>query len=430
MSLALLDIICLLPWAILFLAIAARYLPGTGLGRLFRLLDALVNLLTFPGIIVRNVCRKLCCDLAGVQVLDVKYFSTGSPPGYVLHGKANRYRDIFLITIGPFALNTALAIAAFIPACFGIGDLAFVGCLWVGAAFALHALPDQADAQSFWRRTKRELESNPAAFLGYPLALTVASPDILRGRIRVNLLYTAALYSLTFCLLACVAIGGAALCPATFTAKIVAEDPARVATTTSQGTLTKALNKVLEATPKASQSHGSGGQDEAASARDWLPVAAAAVKKENSEAHLVFIRGASTQGSQALALDGKCQEWVYQYAAPADKLVYSVYVYRGVPISVSKTTPSEVRLKMGMDNEENAIVNWTVDSPEAVALANVKARELNSGTLPARAAYTLQRDRVSTGTGELSWHIVYYGSDSKTAADVKVDADTGDILSP
>jgi hypothetical protein len=75
-----------------------------------------IALLTFPGVIIHEMAHMLFCRLSKVAVLDVCYFRFGNPAGYVMHEEPPNFGSAFLISVGPFIVNSLLCILICFPA--------------------------------------------------------------------------------------------------------------------------------------------------------------------------------------------------------------------------------------------------------------------------------------------------------------------------
>ena len=117
----------------------------------------LVELITFPGVIVHEIAHRIFCHLTGVPVYDVRYFKVaGHPSGYVIHGHPKNLRSAFLISIGPLIVNTLLcALLGFV----GVVPILILNdaapqfasgiMLWLGISIGMHAFPSNHDAREF-----------------------------------------------------------------------------------------------------------------------------------------------------------------------------------------------------------------------------------------------------------------------------------------
>lgn len=151
----------------------------------------LVSLLTFPGVVVHEFAHRTSCDAFDVPVAEVAYFRLGNPAGYVVHGEPTTYRQAFAISVAPFVVNTAVALALFgvvaslwrRPDAVGIAteELGVAGwlLLWVGLSAGMHAFPSRGDAKQIWRRSLAEWRSSPLVLLGMPVVVLVYAANLL-----------------------------------------------------------------------------------------------------------------------------------------------------------------------------------------------------------------------------------------------------------
>src|SRR3989442_10043539 len=115
----------------------------------------LVALATFPGVIVHESAHLLFCKLRRIAVLDVCFFRLGNPAGYVIHENTTDFTGFFLVTIGPFLLNSVLCLffcfPAFVPVMvFNQEDPLSYFLIWLGISIGMHAFPSNQDAQNLW----------------------------------------------------------------------------------------------------------------------------------------------------------------------------------------------------------------------------------------------------------------------------------------
>lgn len=130
-----------------------------------------ISLLTFPGIILHEMAHKFFCDLAGVKVLEVKYWSLKG--GYVIHeNKDVGLKHSFLISVGPFIVNSLFAMLLMAPFSFGVylgsqgngeGVMLFFRFMlyWAGLSLAMHAFPSDQDTSNFTEAVKNDKTKHP-----------------------------------------------------------------------------------------------------------------------------------------------------------------------------------------------------------------------------------------------------------------------------
>ncbi len=146
---------------------------------------ALIGWLTFPGVIVHEAVHLLFCRLAGVAVPDVRFLRCGNPAGYVAHEPPTCLRTAFLITFGPFLVNSLLCLLICFPAFMPIHMLGVTlpfnyVLLWLGVSIGMHAFPSGADARALLAQARREAAAHPLlALLSYPWAGAVCAANLL-----------------------------------------------------------------------------------------------------------------------------------------------------------------------------------------------------------------------------------------------------------
>ena len=135
----------------------------------------LVALVTFPGVIVHESAHFLFCKLRGVAVFDVCFLRMGNPVGYVLHEKPNDFLSAFLISTGPFFINSLLCFIICFPVflpmrVYGIEDPISYVLMWLGISIGMHAFPSSQDGNVLWEEARVAAKSgNVLAILSLPL---------------------------------------------------------------------------------------------------------------------------------------------------------------------------------------------------------------------------------------------------------------------
>ncbi len=121
----------------------------------------LIQLITFPGIIIHEIAHRLFCDLYGVPVFAINYFdidSSNSVVGHVTYQPTKNSNAEFFINIGPFIINTLLFMILTLPYCiktgfetnFVVHSNSYVAwahniLAWIGLSIGFHAIPSQKD---------------------------------------------------------------------------------------------------------------------------------------------------------------------------------------------------------------------------------------------------------------------------------------------
>jgi hypothetical protein len=113
-----------------------------------------VGVFTFPGVVVHEFAHMLFCKLTGVRVLAVSYLELdGGRLGYVRHEPPSRPWQTFIISTGPFVVNSLAGVLVGVPAMvlrFPRAEANWM-LLWLGVSIAMHAFPSQQDASQAWR---------------------------------------------------------------------------------------------------------------------------------------------------------------------------------------------------------------------------------------------------------------------------------------
>jgi hypothetical protein len=146
----------------------------------------LISILTFPGIIVHEFAHMIFCKIRKVAIFDACYFSTGNPAGYVVHEKTDNFYTTFLISMGPFLVNTILCLLICLPAYMPIKfynldhPLSYF-LMWLGISIGMHAVPSNQDASNVYAQAKEKFkEKNILAILSFPLVGLINIFNVLR----------------------------------------------------------------------------------------------------------------------------------------------------------------------------------------------------------------------------------------------------------
>ena len=133
---------------------------------MFFIPGAIISIFTFPGVIVHELAHQLFCYWRRVPVYEVKYFQVNlsGPCGYVVHEYSENPMTNFVITLGPFIVNTFLGLCILFPASimdmFGPSPLFTILINWLGISVLMHAFPSIGDAQVFISTILKNKEIN------------------------------------------------------------------------------------------------------------------------------------------------------------------------------------------------------------------------------------------------------------------------------
>ncbi|AMR32860.1 hypothetical protein A0256_16255 [Mucilaginibacter sp. PAMC 26640] len=146
----------------------------------------LITILTFPGVIVHEFAHLFFCRLRKVAVFEVCYIRIGNPAGYVIHENTSNFYSTFLISMGPFFVNTILCLLICIPAYmpitfFGLAHPLSYFLMWLGVSIGMHAVPSTQDAKNIFEQAKIKVkDKNVLAIVSFPLVGLVYIFNILR----------------------------------------------------------------------------------------------------------------------------------------------------------------------------------------------------------------------------------------------------------
>jgi len=148
---------------------------------------ALIAIVTFPGVIVHEAAHLFFCRLRKVPVFDAKFFQFDmTTAGYVIHGRSDNFTTEFLISTGPFIINTLLCFFICLPASvpyYYFDELPgfSVLLLWLGISIGMHAFPSTVDANNIWMLAKAEARKrNILAILSFPIVILIYFANALK----------------------------------------------------------------------------------------------------------------------------------------------------------------------------------------------------------------------------------------------------------
>ena len=145
----------------------------------------IISILTFPGVIVHETAHFLFCRLRGVAVFNVCFFRFGNPAGYVAHEEIENFTTAFLVSVGPFIVNSLACVLICLPALipvrvFGAKDIVSYAVLWLGVSIGMHAFPSTHDAKALLHHARKAAGlRNPLALLSFPLVVLIYAANIL-----------------------------------------------------------------------------------------------------------------------------------------------------------------------------------------------------------------------------------------------------------
>jgi hypothetical protein len=146
----------------------------------------LISIVSFPGIIVHEFAHMVFCKLRKVAVFDACYFRVGNPAGYVVHEHTNNFYSTFLISMGPFLVNTLLCLVICLPAYmpmkfFNLEHPLSYFLMWLGVSIGMHAIPSNQDANNVFQQAKENIKNrNLLAIISFPLVGLIYVFNLLR----------------------------------------------------------------------------------------------------------------------------------------------------------------------------------------------------------------------------------------------------------
>jgi hypothetical protein len=145
----------------------------------------IISILTFPGIIVHESAHMLFCKLRKVAVFDACYFRVGDPAGYVVHEHSENFTTTFLVSMGPFFVNSFLCLLICLPAALPIyfeqeHPLSYF-LMWLGLSTGMHAIPSNQDASNVFSQAKKKVRRlNVLALFSFPIVGMIYVFNMLR----------------------------------------------------------------------------------------------------------------------------------------------------------------------------------------------------------------------------------------------------------
>lgn len=147
----------------------------------------LIALITFPGVIVHEIAHRFFCDLSKVPVYKVCYYRVGNPSGYVIHGGVTNLWSAFLISVGPFIINSALcafiAFSAVIPMMVLKDSSNLSGWslfqLWLAISIGMHAFPSKQDLDNFHAQVKAAKGISPLLIFSWIMGFCFGAARLL-----------------------------------------------------------------------------------------------------------------------------------------------------------------------------------------------------------------------------------------------------------
>ena len=146
----------------------------------------LISIFTFPGVIVHEFAHLFFCKLRKVAVFKVCYFQFANPVGYVIHENTSNFYTTFLISMGPFFVNTLLCLLICLPAYipinfFNISHPLSYFLMWLGVSIGMHAIPSNQDARNLYEQAKEKIkEKNILALISFPIIGLIYVFNVLR----------------------------------------------------------------------------------------------------------------------------------------------------------------------------------------------------------------------------------------------------------
>jgi hypothetical protein len=146
----------------------------------------IIAIITFPGIVVHEFAHMLFCKIRKVAVFDACYFRVGNPAGYVVHESTGNFTTTFLVSMGPFFVNTLLCLLICLPAYmpvkfFNLDHPLSYFLIWLGVSIGMHAIPSNQDATIIFEQAKvNARKGNILAIVSFPIVGLIYLFNVLR----------------------------------------------------------------------------------------------------------------------------------------------------------------------------------------------------------------------------------------------------------
>ena len=146
----------------------------------------IISVLTFPGVIVHEFAHMFFCKVRKIAVFDACDFRFGNPAGYVVHENTDNFTTTFLVSMGPFVVNTLLCLLICLPAYmpgkfFDLDHPLSYFLIWLGVSIGMHAIPSNQDADNVFQQAKQQVKNkNIMAILSLPLVGLIYVFNVLR----------------------------------------------------------------------------------------------------------------------------------------------------------------------------------------------------------------------------------------------------------
>lgn len=158
--------------------------------------DYIFRLSMAPGVIMHELSHALFCVFGGVRIYKMRLFTLNRRnrvAGFVTHEEPQSFLQNFLITFGPFFINSLVAL--FLFSLIKSPYLVWQNTLfaWLGLTIGLQAIPSSGDAQSLLISANRRVWRNPLVVLAYPFVFLIYILNWLK-RIHFDLIYVGILF--------------------------------------------------------------------------------------------------------------------------------------------------------------------------------------------------------------------------------------------
>lgn len=146
----------------------------------------IISIATFPGVVVHEFAHMLFCKIRKVAVFDACYFRVGNPAGYVVHEATDNFYTTFLVSMGPFFVNTILCLLICLPAYmpmtfFDLTSPLSIFLMWLGVSIGMHAIPSNTDATHIYEQAKEKVKQfNLLALVSFPIIGVIYVFNVLR----------------------------------------------------------------------------------------------------------------------------------------------------------------------------------------------------------------------------------------------------------
>ena len=150
------------------------------------MVELAIIIMTYPGTIVHKIVHRFFCDIAKIPVYDINYLGLEAAEMSTKYEEVKGLQNSFLISIGPFIVNSLLCALLAMPYIFSEAILniettptVFGIVAWIGVAIGMNAFPSKRDTDSFLNEIQTS-KKGVLFLIALPFAVIIKIADSLR----------------------------------------------------------------------------------------------------------------------------------------------------------------------------------------------------------------------------------------------------------